>query len=138
MCRWRDASNEPVEVVLRPEDLTITTPDKGKLVVTVDTQLFRGVHYEIICYDEQQNEWMVHSTKKAKEGSKVGLPLSQKISMSCVSTSLKKNSMHVLTATKNRGDKNENNAQDLFRPLYFVARFIRDRACINDHLSIFF
>ncbi|ASV95601.1 ABC transporter ATP-binding protein [Enterococcus durans] len=65
--------NEPVEVVLRPEDLTITTPDKGKLVVTVDTQLFRGVHYEIICYDEQQNEWMVHSTKKAKEGSQVGL-----------------------------------------------------------------
>ncbi len=65
--------NEPVEVVLRPEDLTITTPDKGKLVVTVDTQLFRGVHYEIICYDEQQNEWMVHSTKQAKEGSKVGL-----------------------------------------------------------------
>ncbi|EMW6102859.1 ABC transporter ATP-binding protein [Enterococcus faecium] len=65
--------NEPVEVVLRPEDLTITTPDKGKLVVTVDTQLFRGVHYEIICYDEQQNERMVHSTKKAKEGSKVGL-----------------------------------------------------------------
>ena len=65
--------NEPVEVVLRPEDLTITTPDKGKLVVTVDTQLFRGVHYEIVCYDEQQNEWTVHSTKKAKEGSKVGL-----------------------------------------------------------------
>lgn len=65
--------NEPVEVVLRPEDLTITTPDKGKLVVTVDTQLFRGVHYEIVCYDEQQNEWMVHSTKKAKEGSQVGL-----------------------------------------------------------------
>nr|WP_269189880.1 ABC transporter ATP-binding protein [Enterococcus mundtii] len=65
--------NEPVEVVLRPEDLTITTPDKGKLVVTVDTQLFRGVHYEIICYDEQQNEWMVHSTKKAREGSQVGL-----------------------------------------------------------------
>ncbi|MBT9719604.1 ABC transporter ATP-binding protein [Enterococcus durans] len=65
--------NEPVEVVLRPEDLTITTPDKGKLVVTVDTQLFRGVHYEIICYDEQQNEWMIHSTKKAKEGSQVGL-----------------------------------------------------------------
>ena len=65
--------NEPVEVVLRPEDLTITTPDKGKLVVTVDTQLFRGVHYEIICYDEQQNEWMVHSTKKAKVGEVIGL-----------------------------------------------------------------
>lgn len=66
-------SNEPVEVVLRPEDLTITTPEKGKLIVKVDTQLFRGVHYEIVCYDEDGNEWVVHSTRKAKEGSKVGL-----------------------------------------------------------------
>lgn len=65
--------NEPVEVVLRPEDLSITTVDRGKLVVKVDTQLFRGVHYEIICYDEDGNEWMVHSTRKAKEGSQVGL-----------------------------------------------------------------
>lgn len=66
-------SNEPVEVVLRPEDLSITTPERGKLVVEVDTQLFRGVHYEIICHDEQGNDWMVHSTRKAKEGSQVGL-----------------------------------------------------------------
>ncbi len=65
--------NEPVEIVLRPEDLSITTVDKGKLIVKVDTQLFRGVHYEIICYDEDGNEWMVHSTRKAVEGSKVGL-----------------------------------------------------------------
>lgn len=65
--------NEAVEVVIRPEDLTLTTPEKGKLVAKVDTQLFRGVHYEIICYDEQQNEWMVHSTRKAKEGESVGL-----------------------------------------------------------------
>lgn len=65
--------NESVEVVLRPEDLSITTVDRGKLVVKVDTQLFRGVHYEIICYDADGNEWMVHSTRKAQEGSKVGL-----------------------------------------------------------------
>nr|WP_236674764.1 ABC transporter ATP-binding protein [Enterococcus sp. BWR-S5] len=65
--------NEAVEVVLRPEDLTITTKDKGKLIVTVDTQLFRGVHYEIVCHDEQENEWVVHSTRKAVEGSQVGL-----------------------------------------------------------------
>lgn len=65
--------NEPVEIVLRPEDLTITTSEKGKLKVRVDTQVFRGVHYEIICQDVQGNEWMVHSTKKAQEGSEVGL-----------------------------------------------------------------
>src|SRR5699024_1779823 len=65
--------NEPVEVVIRPEDLSLTTVEKGKLTVKVDTQLFRGVHYEIICYDEQGNEWMVHSTKKAIAGNRVGL-----------------------------------------------------------------
>ncbi|WP_086349181.1 ABC transporter ATP-binding protein [Candidatus Enterococcus clewellii] len=65
--------NEAVEVVLRPEDLTISTVEKGKLIVTVDTQLFRGVHYEIVCHDEHQNEWVVHSTRKAVEGSQVGL-----------------------------------------------------------------
>ena len=57
-------ANEPVEIVIRPEDLSLTTAEKGKLIVEVDTQLFRGVHYEIICYDEQGNEWMVHSTRK--------------------------------------------------------------------------
>ena len=65
--------NEPVEIVIRPEDLSLTSLEQGKLSVRVDTQLFRGVHYEIICYDEQDNEWMVHSTKKAVEGSQIGL-----------------------------------------------------------------
>lgn len=65
--------NEKVEIVIRPEDLTLTSIDKGKLTVEVDTQLFRGVHYEIICYDENGNEWMIHSTRKAEVGSKVGL-----------------------------------------------------------------
>ena len=65
--------NEKVEIVIRPEDLTLTTIEKGKLTVEVDTQLFRGVHYEIICYDENGNEWMIHSTRKAEVGSKVGL-----------------------------------------------------------------
>ena len=65
--------NEKVEIVIRPEDLTLTSIEKGKLTVEVDTQLFRGVHYEIICYDENGNEWMIHSTRKAEVGSKVGL-----------------------------------------------------------------
>lgn len=65
--------NEPVEVVIRPEDLQITLPEEGKLQVKVDTQLFRGVHYEIIAYDDLGNEWMIHSTRKAIEGEVIGL-----------------------------------------------------------------
>ncbi|WP_438431246.1 ABC transporter ATP-binding protein [Gorillibacterium sp. sgz500922] len=65
--------DEPVEIVMRPEDLEITTPELGKLQVRVDTQLFRGVHFEISTYDDAGNEWLVHSTRAAKVGDRVGL-----------------------------------------------------------------
>ncbi|RID85089.1 ABC transporter ATP-binding protein [Peribacillus asahii] len=65
--------NEPVEIVIRPEDLEITSVERGKLRVRVDSQLFRGVHYEISSYDEDGNEWLVHSTKKATVGEEIGL-----------------------------------------------------------------
>lgn len=65
--------NEKVDVVVRPEDLELTSVEKGKLVVTVDSQLFRGVHYELSTYDEAGNEWLVHSLKQADVGAKIGL-----------------------------------------------------------------
>lgn len=65
--------NEQVEIVIRPEDLELTSPDKGKLRMKVDSQLFRGVHYEICGYDADGNEWLVHSTKKAQVGDEIGL-----------------------------------------------------------------
>ncbi|QPC48147.1 ABC transporter ATP-binding protein [Mangrovibacillus cuniculi] len=65
--------NEPVEVVIRPEDLSLVSTGKGKLEARIDSQLFRGVHYEICCFDEQGNEWLVHSTKKAEVGESIGL-----------------------------------------------------------------
>jgi spermidine/putrescine transport system ATP-binding protein len=66
-------NNEAVEIVIRPEDLEITSLEKGKLRVRVDSQLFRGVHYEISSYDQDGNEWLVHSTKKATVGEQIGL-----------------------------------------------------------------
>ncbi|MCR5161336.1 MAG: ABC transporter ATP-binding protein [Lachnospiraceae bacterium] len=40
--------NEDVDVVIRPEDLSIVSPDKGVLTGTVDSVLFKGVHYEVM------------------------------------------------------------------------------------------
>lgn len=65
--------NKRVEVVIRPEDLEVTSVEKGKISVVVDTQLFRGVHYEICCLDDQYNEWIVHSTRAAQPGKTIGL-----------------------------------------------------------------
>lgn len=67
------ASGEQVEVVIRPEDIEITAPEKGKLIAHVDTMLFRGVFNEIIAYDEAGNEWMIHTTDKVEAGSTIGL-----------------------------------------------------------------
>lgn len=68
--------HEQVEIVIRPEDLEITASGTGKMQVTVDTQLFRGVHFEISTIDEVGNEWLVHSTKKVEVGSEIGLVFS--------------------------------------------------------------
>lgn len=65
--------NEKIDIVIRPEDLEITSVEKGKLIVRVDTQLFRGVHYELSTYDKEGNEWLVHSLKKAEVGAEIGL-----------------------------------------------------------------
>lgn len=65
--------NERVEVVIRPEDLEVTKRGEGKLNVTVRSNLFRGVHYELICRDETGIDWLVHTTKKLKIGDQIGL-----------------------------------------------------------------
>ena len=40
--------NEPVDVVIRPEDIDIVALEDGKLTGEVLSVLFKGVHYEII------------------------------------------------------------------------------------------
>ncbi|MET1248808.1 ABC transporter ATP-binding protein [Sporolactobacillus sp. STCC-11] len=65
--------NESVEVVIRPEDLELKQRGEGLLQVRVESQLFRGVHYEIIGKDEAGNSWMIHSTKSAKINDEIGL-----------------------------------------------------------------
>lgn len=65
--------NERVEVVIRPEDLDIVAPSRGKLQVTIDDQSFRGDFYEITAIDDYGNEWDVQETNPAKIGQRRGL-----------------------------------------------------------------
>ncbi|CAM3678831.1 ABC transporter ATP-binding protein [Cohnella lubricantis] len=65
--------NEQVEIVIRPEDLEIAAPGAGKLKIRVDSQLFRGVHYEIVGSDGGGNRWLVHSTRRVQVGDEIGL-----------------------------------------------------------------
>lgn len=65
--------DEKVDVVIRPEDLKLTAFEDGLIQLTVESQLFRGVHYEIVGRDGEDNRWVVHSTKKSQPGKQVGL-----------------------------------------------------------------
>ena len=64
--------NEPVDVVVRPEDVDIVSPEKGMLCGTVSNVTFMGVHYEIIV-DINNYKWMIQTTDYCGEGEQIGL-----------------------------------------------------------------
>ena len=65
--------NEPVDVVVRPEDIKIVeNPDDAMLKGHVDSVIFKGVHYEMKISSENY-VWTVHSTQMAPAGSNVGM-----------------------------------------------------------------
>ncbi len=64
--------NEPVDVVVRPEDVDIVSKEKGMLQGTVTSVTFLGVHYEIIV-DINGFKWMIQTTDEAFEGQEIGL-----------------------------------------------------------------
>ena len=68
------APNEPVDVVVRPEDVDVVAPEKGMLQGLVTGVTFRGVHYEIIV-DVQGFKWMIQTTDFVAEGETIGLSI---------------------------------------------------------------
>lgn len=66
--------NEAIEVVIRPEDFEMVKYENGMLKGTVTSVIFKGVHYEIEVNDENHT-WILHNTKHAEIGSKIGLSL---------------------------------------------------------------
>ena len=64
--------NCPVDVVIRPEDVIVTSCEKGQVTGIVESVTFKGVHYEILV-DLGDEKWMIHTTKFQEVGAKVGL-----------------------------------------------------------------
>lgn len=66
--------NEPVDVVVRPEDIMVVGQDVGMLRGTVESVIFKGVHYEMLVLAGGYR-WKVHSTVMQPAGSEVGLSI---------------------------------------------------------------
>ena len=68
------ATNELVDVVIRPEDLKIVEPEKGFLKGMVVSIIFKGAYYEIKVRVEDY-EWSIQSVNPAVIGATVGLTI---------------------------------------------------------------
>ena len=68
------APNEPVDVVVRPEDIMIVGEDVGMLTGVVESVIFKGVHYEMMISTGDMR-WKVHSTAMQPVGSRVGMSI---------------------------------------------------------------
>ena len=68
-------NGEPVDVVIRPEDIHIVPPEEGHLSGTVTSVTFKGVHYEIIV-DIKGFKWMIQTTACQAVGDVIGIRLS--------------------------------------------------------------
>ena len=66
--------NEPVDVVIRPEDIDIVEPDAGHLVGTVTSVTFKGLNYDIIV-EFKGFKWLIQTTDHCAEGSTIGIRL---------------------------------------------------------------
>ncbi len=64
----------PVDVIIRPEDIMVVGEDVGQLVGTIQSVLFKGVHYEMMI-DCGAFTFKVHSTSMQPQGSRVGLSI---------------------------------------------------------------
>ncbi len=69
------AKDEPVDVVVRPEDIEVVAPEQGMLRGVVTSVVFRGVHYDIIV-DIKDFKWLIQSTKCPEVDDEIGLVIS--------------------------------------------------------------
>ena len=68
------APNEPVDVVVRPEDLDIVPLDDAMLRGEVTSVTFKGDYYEIIV-DIDNFKWMIETTDRVKVGDTIGISI---------------------------------------------------------------
>ena len=68
------APNEPVDVVIRPEDIDIVPAGEGHLVGTVTSITFKGLNYDIIV-DFRGFKWLIQSTDYQAVGNTIGIRL---------------------------------------------------------------
>ena len=66
--------NEPVDVVIRPEDIDIVPVEQGQLTGTVTGVTFKGMQYDIIV-DFKGFKWLIQTTDHSPVGARIGIKI---------------------------------------------------------------
>ncbi len=66
--------NEPVDVVIRPEDIDIVSPTAGYLSAEVTNVIFKGTFYDTFV-DVEGFKWLIQTTDAHQVGDKIGISL---------------------------------------------------------------
>ena len=66
--------DEPVDVVIRPEDVDIVPVEQGQLKGTVTNVTFKGMQYDIIV-DFYGFKWLIQTTDLSPVGSRIGIKI---------------------------------------------------------------
>lgn len=66
--------NEPVDVVIRPEDIDIVSVEQGQLAGTVTNVTFKGMQYDIIV-DFRGFKWLIQTTDHSPVGERIGIKI---------------------------------------------------------------
>ena len=66
--------NEPVDVVIRPEDIDIVAPEGGVLTATVTNVIFKGTFYDTFV-DVEGFKWLIQTTDAVNVGDEIGISL---------------------------------------------------------------
>ena len=67
-------TNQPVDVVIRPEDIDIVPVEQGQLTGTVTGVTFKGMQYDIIV-DFKGFKWLIQTTDHSPEGAHIGIKI---------------------------------------------------------------
>ncbi|MCX4373092.1 MAG: ABC transporter ATP-binding protein [Dysosmobacter sp.] len=68
------AKNEPVDVVIRPEDIDIVPLEQGQLTGVVTNVTFKGMQYDIIV-DFRGFKWLIQTTDHSPVGARIGIKI---------------------------------------------------------------
>lgn len=68
------AENEPVDVVIRPEDIDIVPVEQGQLTGVVTNVTFKGMQYDIIV-DFRGFKWLIQTTDHSPVGARIGIKI---------------------------------------------------------------